>query len=202
MCNDCGYGSITVSVDGKTIGTLNSYLISCSPSNNAKNGVVRTDLIEGEHTYEAYGKTGGHWYGTFTIKKTRPTKIKFDCSGVKTTNSGGYSMPSNYNNQGNITVKSQNLNVCVRDWDAIDGDIIDIIINGYTMATSIQLTGSNKCWNVSNLTKGNNWIGIICKSPGTTSAASPRIEINDGISTQAFQILSYPNNPGGYIIKF
>ena len=35
-------------------------------------------------------------------------------------------LPSNYTNQGTITVKSTKLKICVWDYSAIDGDVIDL----------------------------------------------------------------------------
>ncbi len=198
VCVDCGFGHLSVKIDGQYVGSLDSYLLACDPYDGQTENVLNASPGLGSHTYEVTGQSGGNWSGSFTIDEKNQTKIKVDCAGGSST---GNDLPSNYDNQGAITVHSSNLQVCVRDWDLVDGDIINIIVNGNTIASNVELTASNKCWNISGLIPGNNWIGIKTISPGTTSAASPRVEINDGFTTQSFQILSYLNQPGGYVIK-
>jgi len=63
-----------------------------------------------------------------------------------------------------------------------------MMVNGQIISQNEEMTGTKKCWNFSGLIKGKNWIGITCISPGSTTAASPRIEINDDMSNQVFDI--------------
>ena len=109
-------------------------------------------------------------------------------------------LPSNYTNQGTITVKSSNLAICYWDWGTVDGDVIDIIINGKTMITNKELTANKECLKVT-LPSGENWIGIKAINEGFNPPASPRVEISDGKGVQGFDILAEINKPGGYKIK-
>jgi hypothetical protein len=110
-------------------------------------------------------------------------------------------IPNDYSVQGSLTVNSRNITICARDWDAIDGDRIKILFNGKVVAADVEMTGSNKCWELKSLPVGDNWIGIIALDQGLYGSASPRIEINDGIRTQGFNIQAYINQPGAYTIK-
>lgn len=110
-------------------------------------------------------------------------------------------LPADYSVQGTLTVNSRNLTICARDWDAIDGDRIKILFNGKVIAADVEMTATNKCWELKNLPVGDNWIGIVALDQGMYGSASPRIEINDGIRTQGFNIQAYINQPGAYTIK-
>ena len=109
-------------------------------------------------------------------------------------------LPTNYTNQGTITVKGSNLKICIWDWSVVDGDVIDLIINGRTMLANYEVTDKKDCIDVV-LPNGENWIGIKAINEGTLGAASPRVEISDGKSVQGFDISGYINKPGGYKIK-
>ena len=54
-------------------------------------------------------------------------------------------LPSNYTNQGTITVKSKNLTICVYDNSAEDGDVLDLIVNGTTILSNYELLNAEKC---------------------------------------------------------
>lgn len=108
--------------------------------------------------------------------------------------------PAEYENQGTIEVKSRNLTICVWDWSTVDGDIIDLLVNCKTLLTNHQVMGDKHCFDVK-LPTGENWIGIVALNEGTVGGASPHLEINDGVSTQGFDISAEINKPGGYKIK-
>lgn len=109
-------------------------------------------------------------------------------------------LPSNYANQGTITVKSTKLKICVWDYSAIDGDVIDLIVNGRKMLSNLAIDENKQCIEVT-LPNGENWIGVTAIDEGYNPPASPRVEISDGKRTQGFDILAYINKPGGYKIK-
>lgn len=109
-------------------------------------------------------------------------------------------LPSNYVNQGTIEVKSSTLKICVWDYSTVDGDVIDLLVNGKKMLTNFPLTEKQECIELT-LPKGENWIGVSAIDEGYLPPASPHVEIYDGIRTQGFDILAYINKPGGYKIK-
>jgi hypothetical protein len=109
-------------------------------------------------------------------------------------------LPADYDNQGTILVKNNNIKICIWDWSVVDGDVIDLLINGRTVLSKYELVDEQKCLEVK-LPDGENWIGIIAINQGTLNAASPHVEITDGSSTQAFDIEGYIDKPGGYTIK-
>ena len=109
-------------------------------------------------------------------------------------------LPSNYTNQGTITVKSTKLKICVWDYSAIDGDVIDLFVNGRKMFSKLAIDENKQCIEVT-LPDGENWIGVSAIEEGYNPPASPRVEISDGVRTQGFDILAYINKPGGYKIK-
>jgi len=109
-------------------------------------------------------------------------------------------LPSNYTNQGTITVKSKNISVCVYDNSAEDGDIIDLFVNGNALISNYEILNTERCFDVT-LEDGNNWIGINVDNEGTNPPASATVKIDDGISIQEFIIDGEVDKPGGYIIK-
>ena len=109
-------------------------------------------------------------------------------------------LPSNYVNQGTIEVKSSTLKICVWDYSVVDGDVIDLLINGRKMLTNFSLTEEQECIELT-LPKGENWIGVSAINEGFLPPASPHVEISDGKSVQAFDLSAYINKPGGYKIK-
>ncbi len=82
----------------------------------------------------------------------------------------------------------------------LDGDVIDILVNEKTLVSNKSITESKETIKVK-LSEGENWIGVKAINEGTNPPASPHIEIYDGKTTQAFDILAYINQPGGYKIK-
>ncbi len=108
-------------------------------------------------------------------------------------------LPANYSNQGTLTVKSNTLKICLWDWSVVDGDVIDLLVNGKKLLSNYELTANQKCIDVK-LPDGESWIGIIAINEGYNPPASPRVELSDGVSTQAFDILGYISKPGGYKI--
>lgn len=109
-------------------------------------------------------------------------------------------LPSNYTNQGTITVANKNISICVYDNSIEDGDIIDLIFNGKTLIRNYELKNAERCFNVT-LEKGDNWIGIIAINEGTNPPASVAVKVNDGVTEQEFDIDGEVNKPGGYILK-
>jgi hypothetical protein len=109
-------------------------------------------------------------------------------------------LPSNYTNQGTITVASKNISICIYDNSAEDGDIIDLFFNGNSLINNYEILNEEKCFNAT-LENGNNWIGINVDNEGTSPPASVTVKINDGVTEQEFDIDGEVEKPGGYIIK-
>lgn len=78
--------------------------------------------------------------------------------------------------------------------------MIDLLVNGKKLLSNYELTANQKCIDVK-LPDGESWIGIIAINEGYNPPASPRVELSDGVSTQAFDILGYISKPGGYKIN-
>ncbi len=112
-------------------------------------------------------------------------------------------VPDNYNIQGTITIDAKQVSLDVWDWDAVDGDVIDIIVNGTLLANDLEVTGFRKSFNLS-LDVGTNYIGIEVEDAGTSGSqmyATPRIEITDDTQTQSFNIEAGFGIPGAYVLK-
>jgi hypothetical protein len=109
-------------------------------------------------------------------------------------------LPLSYDNQGTLTVKNTKLKITYWDYSAIDGDVIDIIVNGKTIVSNKAINATKESFDVT-LPKGENWIGIKAIDEGYNPPASPHIEFDDGKTVQAFDILAYINEPGGYSVK-
>ncbi len=62
---DCG-GPVTISLDG-TSRTINSYLISGTPSCGGTAGVTFKTLDPGTYTYQGTNTSGKSWSGSVTI---------------------------------------------------------------------------------------------------------------------------------------
>ena len=109
-------------------------------------------------------------------------------------------LPSNFSNQGTITVVNKNISICIYDNSVEDGDIIDLLFNGNALVNDYFLLNAEKCFDVT-LETGNNWIGINVDNEGTNPPASATVVINDGVTEQTFIIDGEVAAPGGYIIK-
>lgn len=128
------------------------------------------------------------------LAATISTSCKKDKTKVQT------ELPSNYSNQGTVTVKSKNISICIYDNSVEDGDIIDLFFNGNTLINDYEILNTEKCFNVT-LENGNNWIGINVDNEGTNPPASVTVKIDDGVTEQEFDIDGEVGAPGGYIIK-
>jgi len=111
------------------------------------------------------------------------------------------SVPENYDNQGSVSVNSQNVTLKIYDWGDIDGDIINVVVNDNILISNLEITAIPWIQNVT-LNKGANYIGVEAVNVGTGSppCASPRFEITDNSGTQTFDICAYLNGPSSYII--
>jgi len=81
-------------------------------------------------------------------------------------------LPANYSNQGTLTVKSNTLKICLWDWSVVDGNVIDLLVNGKKLLSNYELTANQKCIDVK-LPDGESWIGIIAINEGYNPPASP-----------------------------
>lgn len=109
-------------------------------------------------------------------------------------------LPSNYTNQGTITVANKNISICIYDNSVEDGDVVDLYFNGNALIKNYEILNTEKCFNAT-LETGNNWIGINVDNEGTNPPASVTVKINDGVTEQQFDIDGKVNEPGGYVIK-
>lgn len=112
----------------------------------------------------------------------------------------GGPLPSNYENQGTISVKSSTLKICIWDYSVVDGDVIDLYVNGKKILSRYELVEEKKCLEVQ-LADGENWIGVVAINEGSMGPASPHVQLDDGVSKQEFDIDGYINQPGGYTIQ-
>jgi PKD repeat protein len=105
--------------------------------------------------------------------------------------------------QGTITVNSKNIQICMWDWSAEDGDIVTIEFNGKILAQNEKVTKAKKCWVITNLPNNTDIIlKIIGINEGTLPPGSPGFEISDGVKPpQKFEIEVFTGEVGGYIIK-
>jgi hypothetical protein len=190
--SDLQTGNISIYVEGESVGTISHYHaggITCG------SGDVNFIKPAGSYNWNATAVNGATWSGTLNIGDGTCNKMELTLSG------GGNPLPSSYYKQGTITVRSTNLEICVRDFSLVDGDKIDVVINGTTYLSNYQVTGTNYCFNVT-LPSGNNWIGIIAKSEGSSPPCTPGISVNDGITKQVFEIQSkVGSTQGAYIIN-
>jgi hypothetical protein len=161
----------------------------------------------GDHIFELKDTVGAVYEtGVFTLKKNECTSVRISPSGCIDRSGGGGGggggLPSNYQNQGTITVRSYSLNICMRDFATIDGDKIDLVINGTTVLSNKEVTGTNQCYNLTLQSPTGNWIGVIARSEGSIPPCTPGISVNDGFTTQDFEIRSYVGGiNGAYIIN-
>ncbi len=186
VTQDCGVGNISVTINGATK-VITGYYTSapdCGASSSAN-----FDLSSGSYSFSA-AASNMTWSGNITVAANTCNKYELTCGG----NNNG--VPSSYNSQGTITVRSQNLRICVRDFSTIDGDKIDVVINGTTYLSNYTITGTDRCFNVT-LPKGNSWIGIIARDEGSISPCTPGITIDDGHTSQDFEIRSYVGGTNG-----
>lgn len=111
-------------------------------------------------------------------------------------------LPSNYTNQGTITVKNKSIKIGIFDNSEEDGDILNLFFNGNKILSNYEILNEPniKYLNIT-LENGNNWIGIEPISEGSVGSCSATVTIDDGNSVQSIDIDGYINNPGGYIIK-
>lgn len=215
ICKDCVSNvNLYIYVDGEKLdGFLekNYYNVVCGPpcpeDESSSNAYPSYIGPAGIHTFEVKSLTGTVYQtGTFTIEDQGCEKIQIFPSGCFAGNGGGGSggggLPSNYENQGTIIVHSLSLSICMRDFATIDGDVIDLVINGQTVLANKEVTGTDQCYNLTLQSTTGNWIGVIAKNEGSIPPCTPGITINDGFSSQTFEIRSYVGGVNGaYIIQ-
>ena len=127
----------------------------------------------------------------------------FSCEKETPDEDDGYEIPPDYEYQGTINVRSASITLCYRDSETVDGDVVNVVVNGQEIEPYLPLGATNVCANLSGLSQGKNWIGITCLDKGTHGeGASIRIEINDGYSTQSFQLRAALNASSAYRINF
>lgn len=189
-----GYNSISIFIKGNLAGSLTHYYTNGTPNcNDSGPGTVGFTGEPGTYLYRATSDTGFTWEGSFTITKGECQLLELQ--------GASNSLPSQYDNQGTITVRSRNIQIAVFDYSKIDGDVLSLVFNGQTIVSNLEITASKRIYTLSNLPLGSNWIGVLAVNEGSDPPCTPRIEINDGFKTQAFEIRAYINKPGGYLIN-
>ncbi len=160
-----------------------------------------TALPVGEHSVDFYENAATLanplCSGSFTLEACATATKTLSCA-----TPGWFSLPAGYDNQGTITVHSKEIEVCLSDWgNHVDGDIVNLIINGNEIANNLELFAEQECVNIQGLSEGNNWIGLIAIDEGWSSPCTAAVEINDGQTVQVIEISALINQPGGYVIK-
>lgn len=194
LSEDLGVGAIDVYIDNVWEGSIShahAAGISCGL------GDVNYSGSKGVYSYEAVAANGAKWKGEFNLEDGKCKDVELRKSDMMPVNT----LPSQYDNQGTVIVKSRNIQICLRDWDKVDGDVVKLIVNGKTVSAATELTGVNKCFSVKALDVGDNWMALEVISQGNDASAVSRVEIYDGQSTQDFAIVSTLSSSGGYIIN-
>ncbi len=115
ICLDCGYGIITVHVDGKIAGTLDSYIYSCSPYDGQTEKVLSNNSGIGTHTYKVYAQNGDLLkQGSFEITADKQTKINLELCTSSGGNGGATTCSNLLKNLGSIS--SQNSTGSYGNW--------------------------------------------------------------------------------------
>lgn len=195
--NESGGTDYAVVIDGKT---ADKIVIPYEPFDGEYPSALREYPV-GEHTVDFYENAttlaNPLCSGSFTLEACA-TAIKTLSCDIP----GWFSLPSDYDNQGTITVHSKEIEVCLSDWgNHVDGDIVNLIINGNEIATALELFADQECVDIQGLSEGNNWIGLIAVDEGWSPPCTAAVEINDGQTVQTIEISALINQPGGYIIK-
>lgn len=94
-----------------------------------------------------------------------------------------------------VQLHDNNTTFSVYDWSLEDNDTISLLLNGKMIRKDIPLTNSIISWIEPALSPGENILVINSVNNGTVGPASPTIEINDGMNTQAFQVRVYKGSP-------
>lgn len=180
-------GNTDITIDGetKTLKVYNDSTPDCKNDN-----LAYFVLPKGNYTYSAKNAAGKTWDGSVDIED----------GGCTTFELRGGSAPSNYDNQGTITVRSRNLTISFYDGATVDHDIMSIVFNGTTIASNIEIYGSKQSFTLNNIPL-DSWLGIIAISEGDISPCTPDIDIYDGYTTQHITIRSLVTSPGSYAIK-
>jgi hypothetical protein len=85
-------------------------------------------------------------------------------------------------------VKKEKLTVSIWDNAAEDGDIITIIVNGDIVAENVTIYNSPKSFTFNILPSAKNYIRFYAVNEGTSSPNTASGSINDGVSTQSFNV--------------
>ncbi len=192
--SDLGAGNITVSVENKVEGTITGYHPTGVKCGEAFVNITRP---AGSYNFKAVSQAGPTWTGTMVVSDgvCQSAELTINGSGG---GSGGYTPPSDYEVQGTINVAyNSSYQLCLRDYSTIDGDVLDLLIDGKVYLSNYTLTGSDKCLSL-NLSKGKHWIGIIPKNDGTINCCSPGITIGG----KYFELCAYAGSTkAAYVIN-
>ncbi len=191
---DCNVGNLTISVDGQTIGTLKNYH-AVGASCDDKLAVSLTTQA-GTYSVNVKSAIGTSATGTFVVMDGKCNTMEITCAQLQ-----GQTVPSNYDNQGTVTIRSRNIQVSV--WDGgklIDGDIITMTLNGQTVVQNLKLDINKRVYNFNDIAV-RSWLGITAISEGSSPPCTPDIEIYDGFTRQRFVIRSSITKPGAFALK-
>jgi hypothetical protein len=81
----------------------------------------------------------------------------------------------------NTIVNKRHITLSVRDWFNIDGDRIDLVVNGVTILSNVELTGVGQDVEV-DLNCGVNTVDMVITDEGSVELASPELKVFDVIS--------------------
>jgi hypothetical protein len=197
MCEACDLGGLSIYIDDRLAGTLDTYIDNCEPKTGETKNVFVYKPNYRSHTYTVKSTEGLLWQGSFSNDERKQVKIKLECSG--SSNGSEITFPNNYLNKGSITINNRSITVCIKDRFNYTGDTISLFINGKKIFYKKELTGNFQCKATNNLSKGKNWIGLNFYNKNGIRANSS-IEINDGERAQIINLTSTKTKTEGYEI--
>lgn len=105
-------------------------------------------------------------------------------------------LPSNYTVQDSaLHITGDTLLIKVWDYNAVDGDTVNILFDGETIFSNLGLEGTPVMYHAKKLSKGEHWIGVEGINEGSTSPATTHVSVDNGQQVFEFDIEAFINKP-------
>ena len=105
-------------------------------------------------------------------------------------------IPSNFIVQDSaLHISGDNLIIKVWDYNAVDGDTVNVLFDGKIIFETLGLEGTPVVYNAKKLVKGEHWIGVEGINEGSTPPATTHVSVDNGHQVFEFDIEAYINKP-------
>ena len=105
-------------------------------------------------------------------------------------------LPSNFTIQDSaLLITGDTLLIRIWDYNAVDGDTVNILFDGETIFSNLGLEGTPVMYHAKKLSKGEHWIGVVGINEGSTPPATTHVSVDNGREVFEFDIEAFISKP-------